>query len=107
ISNGKARVILDISKIEQFQPGEILVTDRTDPDWEPIMKKASAFPLLIPSPTARPIVRGVGEGEMGRGGELLFSPFVSLQVAPLATTEGTSATQWLTLSSCLLVPKNL
>ncbi|MEM7714572.1 MAG: phosphoenolpyruvate synthase [Cyanobacteria bacterium P01_A01_bin.68] len=43
ISNGKARVILDISKIEQFQPGEILVTDRTDPDWEPIMKKASAI----------------------------------------------------------------
>ena len=43
ISNGKARVILDISRIEQFQPGEILVTDRTDPDWEPIMKKASAI----------------------------------------------------------------
>ena len=43
ISNGKARVIVDISKIEQFQPGEILVTDRTDPDWEPIMKKASAI----------------------------------------------------------------
>ncbi|BAY81746.1 phosphoenolpyruvate synthase [Calothrix parasitica NIES-267] len=43
ISNGKARVIVDISRIEQFQPGEILVTDRTDPDWEPIMKKASAI----------------------------------------------------------------
>lgn len=43
ISQGKARVILDISKIEQFQPGEVLVTDRTDPDWEPIMKKASAI----------------------------------------------------------------
>ncbi|MEM7580621.1 MAG: phosphoenolpyruvate synthase [Cyanobacteria bacterium P01_A01_bin.80] len=43
ISNGKARVIVDISKIEQFQPGEVLVTDRTDPDWEPIMKKASAI----------------------------------------------------------------
>ena len=43
ISQGKARVILDISKIEQFQAGEILVTDRTDPDWEPIMKKASAI----------------------------------------------------------------
>ena len=43
ISQGKARVIVDVSKIEQFQPGEILVTDRTDPDWEPIMKKASAI----------------------------------------------------------------
>jgi pyruvate,water dikinase len=43
ISNGKVRVIVDVSKIEQFQSGEILVTDRTDPDWEPIMKKASAI----------------------------------------------------------------
>ena len=43
IAIGKARVIVDISKIEQFQAGEILVTDRTDPDWEPIMKKASAI----------------------------------------------------------------
>ncbi|AFY57095.1 phosphoenolpyruvate synthase [Rivularia sp. PCC 7116] len=43
ISNGKARVIADVSQIEQFQAGEILVTDRTDPDWEPIMKKAGAI----------------------------------------------------------------
>ncbi len=43
IAQGKVRVILDTQKIEQFQPGEILVTDRTDPDWEPIMKKASAI----------------------------------------------------------------
>ena len=28
---------------EQFQPGEVLVTDKTDPDWEPIMKKAAAI----------------------------------------------------------------
>ena len=27
----------------QFQPGEVLVTDKTDPDWEPIMKKAAAI----------------------------------------------------------------
>ncbi|MEB3179847.1 MAG: phosphoenolpyruvate synthase [Nostocaceae cyanobacterium] len=43
ISQGKARVILDAHHIEQFQAGEVLVTDRTDPDWEPIMKKASAI----------------------------------------------------------------
>lgn len=43
ISSGKARVILDTHQIEQFQAGEILVTERTDPDWEPIMKKASAI----------------------------------------------------------------
>ncbi|MBD2207290.1 phosphoenolpyruvate synthase [Calothrix sp. FACHB-1219] len=43
ISQGKVRLILDVNKIDQFQPGEVLVTDRTDPDWEPIMKRASAI----------------------------------------------------------------
>jgi pyruvate,water dikinase len=43
IGQGKAKVILEAGKIEQFQPGEVLVTNRTDPDWEPIVKKASAI----------------------------------------------------------------
>ncbi|MBD2414075.1 phosphoenolpyruvate synthase [Nostoc calcicola FACHB-389] len=43
ISQGKVRLILDVQKLEQFQPGEVLVTERTDPDWEPIMKRASAI----------------------------------------------------------------
>jgi pyruvate, water dikinase len=43
IGAGNARLILDVSEIEQFQPGEVLVTNKTDPDWEPIMKKASAI----------------------------------------------------------------
>ncbi|MBF2007079.1 phosphoenolpyruvate synthase [Chlorogloeopsis fritschii PCC 9212] len=43
IGQGKARVILDVHQIHQFQAGEVLVTNRTDPDWEPIMKKASAI----------------------------------------------------------------
>ena len=43
IGAGKARVILDVSQIDQFQAGEVLVTNKTDPDWEPIMKKASAI----------------------------------------------------------------
>jgi pyruvate, water dikinase len=43
ISQGKAHLITDVHRIEQFQAGEILVTDRTDPDWEPIMKRASAI----------------------------------------------------------------
>jgi len=42
IGQGKVRVILDVRKLEEFQAGEVLVTGRTDPDWEPIMKKASA-----------------------------------------------------------------
>ncbi|MBP0000579.1 MAG: phosphoenolpyruvate synthase [Cyanobacteria bacterium SID2] len=43
IGQGKARIILDVHKIDQFQAGEVLVTNKTDPDWEPIMKKASAI----------------------------------------------------------------
>jgi pyruvate, water dikinase len=43
ISQGKARLILDVQKLDQFQVGEVLVTERTDPDWEPIMKRASAI----------------------------------------------------------------
>ncbi|MHC5675599.1 phosphoenolpyruvate synthase [Nostoc sp.] len=43
ISQGKVRLILDVQKLGQFQAGEVLVTERTDPDWEPIMKRASAI----------------------------------------------------------------
>ncbi|UIE40115.1 phosphoenolpyruvate synthase [Leptodesmis sichuanensis] len=43
VGQGQARVIQDPSKITLFQPGEVLITERTDPDWEPIMKKASAI----------------------------------------------------------------
>ncbi|WP_341524736.1 phosphoenolpyruvate synthase [Nostoc sp. UHCC 0302] len=43
ISQGKAHLILDAHRIEQFKAGEVLVTERTDPDWEPIMKRASAI----------------------------------------------------------------
>jgi pyruvate,water dikinase len=43
IGHGKAHVIKDSHQINQFQKGEVLVTDMTDPDWEPIMKIASAI----------------------------------------------------------------
>ncbi|MBD2436496.1 phosphoenolpyruvate synthase [Nostoc sp. FACHB-110] len=43
ISQGKVRLILDVHNIDKFQPGDVLVTERTDPDWEPIMKRASAI----------------------------------------------------------------
>jgi pyruvate,water dikinase len=43
IGQGQARVILDVHKIDEFKAGEVLVTNKTDPDWEPIMKKASAI----------------------------------------------------------------
>jgi pyruvate,water dikinase len=43
IGAGRARVILDAHNLTEFQSGEVLVTEKTDPDWEPIMKKASAI----------------------------------------------------------------
>lgn len=43
ITNGKVRVIKDVAKINEFQEGEILVTEMTDPDWVPIMKKAKGI----------------------------------------------------------------
>ena len=43
IATGKARVILDTKHIHDFKKGEVLVTTMTDPDWEPIMKIASAI----------------------------------------------------------------
>jgi pyruvate,water dikinase len=43
IGQGEACVILEVSQIAEFRPGEVLVTARTDPDWEPIMKQASAI----------------------------------------------------------------
>ncbi|MEG3937847.1 phosphoenolpyruvate synthase [Microcoleus sp. S36b_A3] len=43
IGQGKAHIILDSHKIAEFEAGEVLVTNKTDPDWEPIMKKASAI----------------------------------------------------------------
>jgi len=41
VSSGRARVIGDPSEIGRFAAGDLLVTNRTDPDWEPILKKAS------------------------------------------------------------------
>lgn len=43
IGQGKARIIIDAKHIGEFKAGEVLVTDITDPDWEPIMKIASAI----------------------------------------------------------------
>ena len=41
VSSGRARIIADPSQIQRFAPGDLLITERTDPDWEPILKMAS------------------------------------------------------------------
>ncbi len=43
IGAGAARVILSLDEMDKVQPGDVLVTDMTDPDWEPIMKRAAAI----------------------------------------------------------------
>ena len=43
IGQGKARVVGDIADMHEVESGDVLVTDMTDPDWEPVMKKASAI----------------------------------------------------------------
>ncbi len=43
IGAGRVRVIHDPSEMERVQPGDVLVADMTDPNWEPVMKRASAI----------------------------------------------------------------
>ncbi|WP_322400148.1 phosphoenolpyruvate synthase [Massilia luteola] len=43
IGAGPVRVIHDPSEMERVQPGDVLVADMTDPNWEPVMKRASAI----------------------------------------------------------------
>ena len=43
IGTGPARVVNDVSELKDFKQGEVLVAEMTDPDWEPVMKKAAAI----------------------------------------------------------------
>ncbi|MCF6262270.1 MAG: phosphoenolpyruvate synthase [Xanthomonadales bacterium] len=43
IGQGRARVIASIAQMDQVKAGDVLITDMTDPDWEPVMKLASAI----------------------------------------------------------------
>jgi len=43
IASGKSHVISNVAQLSSFQPGEILVSDSTNPDWEPVMKTAAAI----------------------------------------------------------------
>ncbi len=77
ISTGKVRVIRSAAQIGQFQEGEVLVTDKTDPDWQPIMKKAAAIIT-------------------NRGGRTCHAAIVSRELgvpAIVGTVDGTEALQ--------------
>lgn len=43
IGSGPAKVIADVRQMNRVEPGDVLVADMTDPDWEPVMKRASAI----------------------------------------------------------------
>jgi len=72
IGQGKANVIANVADIHSFKKGEVLVTDMTDPDWEPIMKIASAIvtnrggrtchAAIISRELGIPCVIGTGDG---------------------------------------------
>ena len=55
IGQGVVRVLESVYEISEFKKGEVLVTDKTDPDWEPIMRIASAIvaPPRAPASTPR------------------------------------------------------
>jgi pyruvate,water dikinase len=74
IGQGKANVIRDVIDIHDFKAGQVLVTDMTDPDWEPIMKIASAIvtnrggrtchAAIISRELGIPCVIGTGNGTL-------------------------------------------
>ena len=43
IGAGRANVVTDISKLQEVQPGEVLIAQNTDPDWEPVMRRVAAI----------------------------------------------------------------
>ena len=77
IGRGSVRVIQSAAHLEEFQPGEVLVTDKTDPDWEPTMKKAAGIVT-------------------NRGGRTCHAAIVSRELglpAIVGTTDGTDVLQ--------------
>ena len=77
IASGTVRVIASATDMEQLQDGEILVTDMTDPDWEPIMKRAAGIVT-------------------NRGGRTCHAAIVSREIGITAIVGAAGATQALT-----------
>ena len=54
IGSGPARLVQDVADMGSVRPGDVLVTDMTDPDWEPVMKRAAAIVTDHGGRTRRP-----------------------------------------------------
>ncbi len=87
VAQGQAHVIESVNDIHQFKPGEILVSDITSPDWEPIMKQASAIitnrggrtchAAIIARELGIPAIVGCGDATL----KLQDNPFVTVSCA--------------------------
>ncbi|MGE3779495.1 MAG: phosphoenolpyruvate synthase, partial [Pirellulaceae bacterium] len=80
IARGPVRIIRQVEHLDTVQPGDILVTDKTDPDWEPTMKKAAAIvtnrggrtchAAIVSRELGLPAIVGTNNGtEVLRGGQ--------------------------------------
>jgi pyruvate,water dikinase len=74
IAAGPVRIVHDVAQLDSFEDGEVLVTDKTDPDWEPIMKRAAAIVT-------------------NRGGRTCHAAIVSRELGLPAVVGTTDATQ--------------
>jgi pyruvate,water dikinase len=82
---GPVRLVMDASEMSRVEEGDVLVTDMTDPDWEPVMKKASAIvtnrggrtchAAIIARELGIPAVVGCGDAtrKLQEGGEVTVS----------------------------------
>ena len=84
IAAGSVRVIMEPSQLANFQPGEILVTSSTSPDWEPVMKGAAAIVT-------------------DRGGRTCHAAIVARELGVPAVVGATGATDRLTTGSLVTV----
>jgi pyruvate,water dikinase len=85
IAVGPVRVLRELSKLSEFRPGEVLVAEKTDPDWEPVLRKAAAVvtdrggrtchAAIVSRELGLPAVVGTGRGteELRDGEEVTVS----------------------------------
>ena len=88
IAVGPVRVIADAHDLEKFLPGEILVTESTSPDWEPVMKIAAAIvterggrPVVAVRASARGAVPGIVHDTSNSGQTLFVEPFAIVELS--------------------------
>lgn len=85
IAAGPVKILHDPGEMERFEPGDVLVTERTDPDWGPIMKRAAAIvtdhggrtshAAIVSRELGIPAIVGTGDGthRLGEGSDVTVS----------------------------------